>query len=282
MTSVGNLGIVVTLTPRRNLGIVVMVTRACWPVIMVMVTPTRALVIVVPIPAARRPVIVVVVTPASGGGFVVIATLADSGGIVGMRIVFGAQDLPRGGIDLHVDPVVQRDAVHHWAVLAVEIDLGDVRASLSLKRDLLGLPQIDARLQHRWADDGRSTRGGMRLMVGSCHWDGGDHPGQQHGCATPSDEPCTHVFLLSRCVRIALKRITDNHTPHPAAPVVVRLMERDGWSPPVLAATKPNADKMGACALLPSALAAPRVRSCLRPRLMCKWTYTLGVTVSMG
>jgi hypothetical protein len=29
MTSVGNLGIVVTLTPRRNLGIVVMVTRVC-------------------------------------------------------------------------------------------------------------------------------------------------------------------------------------------------------------------------------------------------------------
>jgi hypothetical protein len=80
---------------------------------MIMVTPTRALVIVVPTPAARRPVIVVVVTPASGGGFVVIATLADSGGIVGMRIVFGAQDLPRGSIDLHVDPVVQRDAVHH-------------------------------------------------------------------------------------------------------------------------------------------------------------------------
>jgi hypothetical protein len=112
-------------------------------------TPVRTLVIVVTIAAARRPVIAVMVTPARSGGFVVIATLARSGGNVGMLVAPGAHDLPRGGVNLHVDPVVQRDAVDQHAVLGGEVDLGDVRSSLPLQRDLLRLHQIDGRLQQR-------------------------------------------------------------------------------------------------------------------------------------
>jgi hypothetical protein len=137
------------MTPARNLDIVivVMVASACWPVIVVMMTPVRTLVIVVTIATARRPVIAVMVTPARRGGFVVIATLARSSDLAGMLVALSAHALPRGGVNLHVDPVVQRDAIGQHAGLAVEVDLGDVGSSLPLQSDLLCLDQIDGRLQ---------------------------------------------------------------------------------------------------------------------------------------
>jgi hypothetical protein len=95
---------------------------------------------------ARGPIIVVMVTPARRSVFVVIVTAAK-GVIVGLLIVLGAQDLPRGGVDLRVDPVVQLDAVSQQSVLAVEVNLSDVRSSLRLQRDLLRLNEIDGRLQ---------------------------------------------------------------------------------------------------------------------------------------
>jgi hypothetical protein len=100
----------------------------------VMVTPTRRPVIATIAPA-RRPVIAVMVASACRG------TTA------GMLVALGAQDLSSGGVNLHVDPVVQLDTVGQQAMLGIEIDLGDVRSTLSLQSHLLRLNEIDARLQ---------------------------------------------------------------------------------------------------------------------------------------
>jgi hypothetical protein len=137
--------------------ITVLMATACKLFIMVMVALARQLVIVVTVAAARRPVIAVMAAPASRGGMVVIATLAGSGGIVaatrgviaGTLIALGAHDLSRGGIDLHVEPVVERDAIGQHAGLAIDVDLSDAGSTLPFQRDLLRRNQIDSRLQQR-------------------------------------------------------------------------------------------------------------------------------------
>src|SRR3712207_6583134 len=93
--------------------------------------------------------------PASRGGAVVIATLAGSCAdftvirrvIAGRIIAFGPQDLPRGGVDLHVNPVVEFDVIGQHTGVAVEVDFSNVGSTLPFQRDLLRSTQIDSRLQ---------------------------------------------------------------------------------------------------------------------------------------
>jgi hypothetical protein len=91
----------------------------------VMVTVATALrpviVIAVMVPPALKPVIIVV-----------IFALARSCDLAGMLVALSAHDLPRGGVDLHIGPRVQHDTVGQHAVLAIEVDLGDVCSPLPL------------------------------------------------------------------------------------------------------------------------------------------------------
>jgi hypothetical protein len=122
-------------------------------------------------------------------------------------VTVGSKDGARCCVDIDLDAVVEPDIVCEHAVVAIELDLDDRRASMTLERNLLGPDQIDCRLQRRGANDAIPAASIVVVIIvivlgKSAEWVGrGGGQGDRRGAGANELSSSRHGVLLSRPLR---------------------------------------------------------------------------------